>query len=222
MSDATTTSSLWLMWWTFGFSLLSSVDLGEEVPLGIIWLLKMITTRVSYLKNVCHRPIRLIQCCTQFRSLGVKVLCVFHLHDNIAFTFKWYANTWNKTFYSQRIWIGYNIELAELVYSYAWNRECLRLHWPQGQLLRSSSTSATIYRSLVSLGNNCIAFRKWNIIALRPNWKISWRGSKGKYVTKLVRGSTQWQHSCQTTRCVFVGNIQMNLLVNCAPNCGMN
>ena len=31
------------------------------------------------------RPIRLTQCCTQFRSLGVKVLCVFHLHDNIVF-----------------------------------------------------------------------------------------------------------------------------------------
>ena len=66
-----------------------------------------------FLKN---SPIRLTQCCTQFRSLGVKVLCVFHLHDNIAFTFKWYGNTWNKSFYSQRIWIGYNIELAELVY----------------------------------------------------------------------------------------------------------
>ena len=32
--------------------------------------------------------IRLIQCCTQFKSLRVKVLCVFHLHDKIAFTFK--------------------------------------------------------------------------------------------------------------------------------------
>ena len=63
-----------------------------------------------------NRPIRLTQCFTQFRSLGVKVLCVFHLHGNIPFTFKWYGNTWNKTFYSQRIWIGYNIELAELVY----------------------------------------------------------------------------------------------------------
>ena len=36
-----------------------------------------------------YRPIRLTQCCTKFRSLGVKVLCVFHFHDNIiAFTFK--------------------------------------------------------------------------------------------------------------------------------------
>ena len=55
-----------------------------------------------------HRPIRLTKCCTQFRYLGVKVLCVFYLHDNIAFTFKCYGNTWNKKFYSQRIWIGYN------------------------------------------------------------------------------------------------------------------
>ena len=35
-----------------------------------------------------RRPIRLTQRCTQFRSLGAKVLCVFHLHDNIVFTFK--------------------------------------------------------------------------------------------------------------------------------------
>ena len=34
----------------------------------------------------------------------------------MAFTFKWYRNSWNKMFYSQRVWIGYNIELAELVY----------------------------------------------------------------------------------------------------------
>jgi len=38
--------------------------------------------------KLINRPIQLTQCCTQFRSLGVKVLCVFHLHDNIAFTFK--------------------------------------------------------------------------------------------------------------------------------------
>ena len=43
-----------------------------------------------------YRPIRLTQCCTQFKSLGVKVLCVFYLQDNEAFTFKWYGNTWNK------------------------------------------------------------------------------------------------------------------------------
>ena len=63
-----------------------------------------------------NRPIRLTQCCAQFKSLGVKILYVLNLHDNEAFTFKWYGNTWNKTLYSQKIWIGYNIELAELVY----------------------------------------------------------------------------------------------------------
>ena len=70
-----------------------------------------------------NRPIRLTQCCTQFKSLGVKILCVVNLHDNEAFTFKWCGNSWNKTFYSQRIWIGYNIELAELVY---WNLKLLQ------------------------------------------------------------------------------------------------
>ena len=35
-----------------------------------------------------HRPIRLTQCCTQFKSLGVKILCVLYLHYNVAFSFK--------------------------------------------------------------------------------------------------------------------------------------
>ena len=38
--------------------------------------------------NTVDRPIRLTLCCTQFKSLGVKMLCVLHLHDNVAFTFK--------------------------------------------------------------------------------------------------------------------------------------
>ena len=32
-----------------------------------------------------RKPIRLTQCCTQFKFHAVKVLCVFHLHDNVAF-----------------------------------------------------------------------------------------------------------------------------------------
>ena len=35
-----------------------------------------------------NRPIRLIQCCTQFKSPGDKILCVLYLHYNVAFTFK--------------------------------------------------------------------------------------------------------------------------------------
>ena len=35
-----------------------------------------------------NRPIRLTQCCTQFKSLGVKILCVLYLHYNVAFAFK--------------------------------------------------------------------------------------------------------------------------------------
>ena len=30
----------------------------------------------------------LTQCCTQFKSPGDKILCVLHLHYNVAFTFK--------------------------------------------------------------------------------------------------------------------------------------
>ena len=38
--------------------------------------------------NTHHRPIRLTQCCTQFKSPGVMILCVLYLHYNVAFTFK--------------------------------------------------------------------------------------------------------------------------------------
>ena len=31
-------------------------------------------------------------------------------------TFKWYGNSWNETFDSQRVWIGFSIELADWVY----------------------------------------------------------------------------------------------------------
>ena len=40
------------------------------------------------LKRAVHRPIRLTRCCTQFKSPGVKILCVLYLHYNVAFTFK--------------------------------------------------------------------------------------------------------------------------------------
>ena len=62
------------------------------------------------------RPNRLTKCCPQFKSPGVKILCVLQLYYNVAFTFKWYGNSWKKTFYSQRVCIGYNIELTDLVY----------------------------------------------------------------------------------------------------------
>ena len=69
--------------------------------------------------HVLHnRPILLAQCCTQFKFPWVMILCVLYLHYNVAFTFKWYGNSWNKTLYSQRVWIGYNIELAKYVYGH--------------------------------------------------------------------------------------------------------
>ena len=40
------------------------------------------------LNSTANRPSRLTQCCTQFKSPGVKILCVLYLHDNVAFTFK--------------------------------------------------------------------------------------------------------------------------------------
>ena len=40
-------------------------------------------TSVSY-----DIPIRITQCCTQFESPGVKILCVLYLHYNVPVTFK--------------------------------------------------------------------------------------------------------------------------------------
>ena len=60
--------------------------------------------------DIHYRPIRLTQCCTQFKSPGDMILCILYLHFNVAFTFKWYGNSWNKRFYSQRVWMGYSIE----------------------------------------------------------------------------------------------------------------
>ena len=75
------------------------------------WMKKaMISLRsLIFSPSLNNRHIRLTQCCTQFKSPGVKILCVLYLHYNVAFTFKWYGNSWNKTFYPQRVWIGYNI-----------------------------------------------------------------------------------------------------------------
>ena len=40
-----------------------------------------------------NRPIQLTQCCTQFKSPGVKIRCALYLHYNVAFTFKLYGNS---------------------------------------------------------------------------------------------------------------------------------
>ena len=44
--------------------------------------------RPAQINRVKHRPIRLTQCCTQFKSPGVKIFCVLYLHYNVVFTFK--------------------------------------------------------------------------------------------------------------------------------------
>ena len=52
---------------------------------------------------------------TQFKSPGVKILCVVYLHYNVAF---WaHLNDMEipetKRFFSENVWIKYNFELAE-------------------------------------------------------------------------------------------------------------
>ena len=49
---------------------------------------------------------RLTQCCTQFKSLGVKILCLLNLRDNEAFMFKQYGSTGTKRFIPKRFELG--------------------------------------------------------------------------------------------------------------------
>ena len=63
-----------------------------------------------------HGPIRLTQCCTQwpFRN---KAFCLRNFYINWMWMPHYNANTIHKKSYPREIWIGYNIELAEKVYS---------------------------------------------------------------------------------------------------------
>ena len=53
-----------------------------------------------------NRPIRLTQCCTQFKSAGVKILCVLYLHYNVAFSFKCMEIPETKSFISKGFELG--------------------------------------------------------------------------------------------------------------------
>ena len=46
--------------------------------------MKLCKTLESFTSLPSDRPIRLTECSTQFKSVGIKVLCVLHLHDNVA------------------------------------------------------------------------------------------------------------------------------------------
>ena len=44
-------------------------------------------TVIQFQLQMWNRPIRLIQCCIQFKFPGVTILCVLYLPYNVAFTF---------------------------------------------------------------------------------------------------------------------------------------
>ena len=58
-----------------------------------------------------NRPIRLTQCCTQFKSPGVKILCVLYLNYNVTFTFMEIPEA--KRFIHKGFELGTNVYLAE-------------------------------------------------------------------------------------------------------------
>lgn len=49
-----------------------------------------------------NRPFRLTQCCTQFKSTGVKIICVLYLHYNVVLTFNDMEDPETKRFIPKR------------------------------------------------------------------------------------------------------------------------
>ena len=84
----------------------------------IIWefIIHILKGRLVIRPAQCHywyfflhfhqRPFWLTQYCTQFKSPEVKILCVLYLHYNVAVTFKWYGNSWNKYFIPKGFELG--------------------------------------------------------------------------------------------------------------------
>ena len=105
-----------------------------------------------------NRTIQLTQCCTQLKSPGVKILCVLYLNYNVAFSFKWYGNSWNKPFYSQRVWIAYNIEA--LIFF---------------RLLLSNCLSWKIYCDDHSSLSSTTTVQKWIILFTSHQYYISYK-----------------------------------------------
>ena len=126
-----------------------------------------------------NSPNRLTQCCTQFKSLGVKILCVFYLHYNVAFTFTWYGNSWEKkTFYSQRVWIGHNIELTNLVYSW------FSLTWCDGHVGLQNNGKMSLKFCIIIESNSQRTFfaivlhTNMAAVTSRENWELAGKMKK--------------------------------------------
>ena len=64
----------------------SNIDVAISMKILLHYPPMRTCTRVLFLSS--NGPIRLTQCCTQFKSPGDKILCVFYLHYNVVFTFK--------------------------------------------------------------------------------------------------------------------------------------
>ena len=60
----------------------------KELGIGTYQNVAVVGGHTNFILIYCHRPIRLTQCCTQFKSPRVKILHVLYLHYNVAFTFK--------------------------------------------------------------------------------------------------------------------------------------
>ena len=68
----------------FAFQNRLGLYLEGNLRLKIDWAIAS-SWREIYASN---RPIRLTQCCTQFKSPRVKILCLLYLHYNVTFSFK--------------------------------------------------------------------------------------------------------------------------------------
>ena len=157
----------------------------------------LVVLRIIFNTSVENRPIRLTQCCTQFKSPWVKILCVLYFHYNVAFTFKWYGNIWNKTFYSQRVWIGYNIASAELVYYFFIVLiiifRCIASLFLGLQCFAGLAVKADWFESLTSLGDHFENFEVEECFQREcQGEKLSGKETKGVFIflTKSVRSSS--------------------------------
>ena len=143
-----------------------------------------------------NRTIQLTQCCTQLKSPGVKILCVLYLNYNVAFSFKWYGNSWNKPFYSQRVWIAYNIEA--LIFF---------------RLLLSNCLNWKIYCDDHSSLSSTNAVQKWIISYILHRLGI---------VTLVLRGSPQllgsYGYSSEENACE-AGSAEIVILIKRCAQC---
>lgn len=100
-------------------------------------------TQLIHYSPSAHWIVELDNCMVTFLSPGFLATFLFSIIDlvsklNVVQIPKTNPNSWNKTVYSKRVWVGYSIELANLVYNnFVWyfcqDFPCTRIYLLQGK-----------------------------------------------------------------------------------------